>query len=213
MKNLFLILFFSTKLFAQDSLGFKTISLDIGVNYYEIQSSIDTANTLSWSTITVIQPKRLKDSNVYAVPISTPNIYYRIAAVMTNGYIYYTSAIQYLSTLAVGISNVRLQSFTNYITIYFTSQNESNINYYEIDRSIDGGNTLSDVLHISPKGNSDYVENINRPTKQVSSCGIKLFGWCLWKNLKTVVDNSKEILYIYLVSQDGSRTLLKAISE
>jgi len=212
VRSLFLILFLLSKVFAQsDSVGFKTVAYDIGVKNYSIQSAQDT--TKAWTTIATIQPTKLKDSNVYASPITVTNLYYRATATMLNGYVYTTSALQYLSTLAVGITNVRLQSFTNYITIYFTSQNESNINYYEIDRSIDGGNTLSDVLHISPKGNSDYVENINRPTQQVSSCGMKVFGWCWFKHLKTVVDSSKEILYIYLVSQDGSRTLLKAISE
>lgn len=212
MKSIFILLLFSTKLFAQDSVGFKTVAFDnLAVKIYSIETAPDT--TKSWTVISTIHPKGLKDSNNYSSPITTANIYYRVTATMLNGYVYNTKPLQYLSTLAVGITNVRLQSFTNYITIYFTSQNESNINYYEIDRSIDGGNTLSDVMHISPKGNSDYVETINRPTKQVSSCGIKLFGWCLWKNLKTVVDSSKEILYIYLVSQDGSRTLLKAISE
>ena len=212
MKNLFFILFFSGKIYAQsDSIGFKTIAFDYGVRNYAIETTPDTSKT--WTAISVIQPIKNKDSNNYISPIISSNIYYRISATMLNGFVYHTSPIPYFITLAVCITNVRLQSFANYLTLYFTSNNESNINYYEIDRSLDGGVTMADVLHISPKGNSDYAETINRPTKQVSSCGLKLWGWCLWKNLKTVVDSSKEILYIYLVTNDGNRTLLKAISE
>src|SRR6185312_11160332 len=151
---LFLILFFSSKVFAQsDSIGFKTIAFEPGVTSYQIQSATDTNKT--WSTITTIQPQKNKDSNIYAYPITTANIYYRIKAQMV-GNIYYSPAMFYApqSPNSATISKTKISTswWTDKLT--WTTNNESNVAYYLIEYT--SGASWRQLANIISKGDGNY---------------------------------------------------------
>jgi len=150
VKNLFVILFFSSNIFAQsDSIVFT--ASDIGVKIYQTESALDTNKT--WTVINNIQPKGLPDSSKYGSPISVANIFYRAAATMINGYVYYTPAIYY-GLNSVTITNVKKSTSWWTDKLYWTTSNEVNVNYYLIEYA--SWSSWIKLVAVAAKGSSNY---------------------------------------------------------
>jgi hypothetical protein len=174
MRILLIILFYSSNIFAQDSLGFKTVAYDVGVKNYQVQSAADT--TKQWNTIATIQPKALPISNTYTSPISVVNIYYRAAATMINGYVYYTKAILYIPSSQNSATIVNAKNskswFTDHLT--FSVINPMNVQFYLIEKSTNNGKAWAVQTKINPNISNSYSYNVFRffqakPLYRVSS--------------------------------------------
>src|ERR1700690_2222889 len=161
MRSLFVILFFSSKIFAQDSLYFKTVSYDLGVVNYQIQSSPDTIN---WTNIVQIQPTKNKDSNNYSYPLQTPNMYIRIKANMVQSNAYYTSALFYAqqSQNSATISNAKFSNswFTDKLS--WTVSKTMNVYFYLIEKSVDNGKSWGLQTKINPNVSNSYSYSVFR---------------------------------------------------
>lgn len=156
MKNFLIILLVSSNVFAQDSLGFKTVAFDFGVVNYQIQSVADTNK--AWTTLSTINPLRQKDSNLYASPIQTINIYYRAVANMIGGNIYYSNAIYYGQNSVI-ITNTKIS--TNWWTDKLTwTAIENNVSYYVIEYS--SGSSWVKLVAVVAKGNGSYSYSNSR---------------------------------------------------
>ncbi len=210
MKIILTILFIiiSKNVISQDSLYWQTVSFDAGVKNYEVQSSMDAKN---WTTLTTVNPKKQKDSNVYTYPLQTVNLWYRIVSNMHSS-VYISDSLLYASVLPLSIINYGVTPAQKYCTVYWTSVNESNINNYEIDRSFNG-TTFDNVAELKPKGNSRYSVSITRPVNTTVSCGIVILGMCLFKKTTTTIDTRKGIYNVTYINTDGRKILLATLKE
>ena len=213
MKEIMVFYFISLSInsLCQDTLQFKTIPLEPGAVSYIVQSTPDTLTT--WSDNIVITPQRSKDTNVYNYVLSNPNLYYRVVSNMVSNK-YFTAPLLYTaSVLPIYLTNISLKSFSTYLILKFTSNNESNLSYYDIEQSVDGGKTFQSAVQVSPKGNSDYSITINRPSVSITTCGIKIFGWCILPKRTTIYNQVKEIISIYQINVDNKKILIDSMLE
>lgn len=153
MKFIFFILIFlSLKCYSQAAKW--TTNNELGVVSYEVQISPDQ-NT--WSSLITVQPTKLKDSNSYSYSIPATQSFFRIKANML-GNTYYTNAILLnISTVknSVTITNAAIKSVWFFDNLTWTTRNESNVDYYHIDKTTDNKN-YTEVCCVDAKGNSNY---------------------------------------------------------
>ena len=165
-----------------------------------LQSSPDGK---TWSIVGIL--KTSLDSNSMA--ITGPTFYYRVIDGSSS-----TNTVLVSVVLSVGIINPGIITSTSFVQIYWTSQNESNLKNYEIDRSFDGITFTAAATGITPKGNTNYSVNINRPTITTKVCSFKMFGRCWGYKTTTTIDSRKGIYQIISISSDGSRKVLATVS-
>lgn len=174
------------------------------VNAYVIENnSKDTVS--GWQPFATLAPGQTS----YTYPIPDRQFYWRIAAIGKDSF--FTPAKLYTVILGTSITNWGVVSNPSNVIVYWTSQNESGIKNYEIDRSYDGVN-FSSVATVAPQGNVSYSILVNRPTTTTQVCSRKIFNWCISHKNVTVINTAKGIYEIISVNLDGSKTILKTIS-
>lgn len=155
MLALLLISFFTiTKSADQNYVANWTTGNEVLISNYTVQQSKDTVR---WNDIKNIA--KGKSSYTYILPKKTA--YYRIKANGKNGrQDYYTPPI----FMNVG-NNVTLSSPTKTSsTLSFTTTNESNVDYYFIEKTSDG-KTYSKTTSITATGDGRYTYKISKTIK------------------------------------------------
>jgi hypothetical protein len=193
MKILILILL-SLNCFGQDTASWTTTN-EAQVKSYELQFSTDNVNFSAVSDL---------PTSYHSFTFLAQNGYYRVKG-LPNWYSNTLNVTQIVTVPVFTIINAGLIASKSFVQVYWTSQNE-NLKTYEIDRAIDGV-TFSLVSSFSPKGNSNYSVQINRPTTTTTT------GWLWWKKTVTTIDSRKETFRICSYDFNGVKTILKTLSE
>lgn len=187
--------------------AFWKVKPNSGITSFSIQRSSDNTN---W--ITTISVPITKDTSYKADFNAFTNNFIRIMAT-TKDTVWSSPVIQVVAALPIIVSNIKLVPYSNYLILSWRSQNENNLNNYDIERSFDGVN-FSDVASVLPSGTgSNYSLTVNRPTITSEKCIFKLFGWCFYKKTYTVIDSRKEIIKISSVGKDGIKNTLQVVTE
>lgn len=153
---LFILLFNSVK--AQDYIdSFKTVGFEKFVVNYQIQVSQDSIN---WTTLTTIQPKKAKDSNLYGFTLQPISSYYRLKQLMLGGS-FYSKPIKITNTnVSITVPVLKVQTSTDNLS--FTASNEALVSYYSIERSINGSSSWYIVGKLIQTNKKNYIVNITK---------------------------------------------------
>lgn len=196
MKKLFTILFvfYAIQLIAQTNYFISWQSANHQV--YNIQQSTDNS---TWKTIGT--QSGILTQNTYTYELPSLNFWYRITADKVVSDSRFAAEV-----LSVDITDWGILPSYGYVTIYFTSHNEMSVSGYEIDRSYDAV-TFTPVITVPAKGDSKYSIFVIRPVITTTR------GFWFWKRTITKIDSRKGIYQIKEVHKDGSKHLLKTLSE
>ena len=165
-----------------------------------LENSIDNKN---WSIISIIQ--NAGDTNLVTIP--GPTYYYKARSGKLSTNVALVNAI-----LPISITNTSLLSSKTSVIVNWTSQNENNLQAWEVDRSFDNI-TFSLVSKFSPNGVGPYSVTILRPTSTSTNCIKKFLGMCFKKQTITTIDSRKEYFEIISIDFDGNFVIQKTLSE
>lgn len=144
MKYVFAILiFFSSNLFAQEYIAEWTSSLH---DYYEVQQSSDNVN---WTTVGKVTGVDVETTYQYMVPGA--GYFYRIKSGNVQ------SSSIYLEPIILAVRIIDIYIRNNMLT--WTVGEESNVDYYLIESSIDGVN-FKEVKRVAANGSNTYKTSL-----------------------------------------------------